>query len=361
MRIHIWTVSYGHGHNKAALLLHKEAEAMKHECVIFHPLEEGYQVLHIFSSMLYRTMLSFTPYIWRKMSQQVFPAVVRMLAQVFEKKVQEGLKADLILSVHPLLTALAGEGMKRMGSFIPLYHVATDYWQAPVANHPAVNGFFLPDIDKENRTSMNAPVFPTGIPVEKLNKRYTKKECCLEHGWDFSKPLLLVCGGGESLFPFQKVVEELKKLPTSSTIVVIEGKRKRKETIQNPKDNVHVIPFTDRFTDYLQAADVFITKAGGMTLTETTICETPTVLYAPLAGQEERNACYFVKKQAASWTFTLEAMRKKVATYIHCPFERERMKRRQRRLQRPESTKQIITAASQHALGTVLHAKINSK
>ncbi|WP_185819789.1 glycosyltransferase [Salibacterium salarium] len=360
MRIHIWTASYGHGYHKAALLLGKAAQAQQHEVIICKPLEQGHTVMHKLNKKLCSGLLSFAPGIWRKYSKQIPPVFIKKLYHVLQKPVQDGIGADLVLSVHPLLTSLAAEGKKRSASPVPLYHVATDYWQAPFLNL-SVHGFFLPDLNEKKGTSTGPPIFPTGIPTQKITKRYTKKECCLENGWNPSKPLILVDGRGEGIFSYRKVVKELKKIPTASTIVVVSGTRPWKKSKHVYGKDIHVLPLTDRFSDFLQAADVMVTKAGGMTLAEAATHETPMILFAPLAGRQEQNASYFAKQNAAFWAFTSKSMREKVKEYIRCPLERERAKRRLRRIKQPESAEQIITIAVHHASRTMLYSKINSK
>ncbi|WP_026699951.1 MGDG synthase family glycosyltransferase [Salibacterium aidingense] len=346
MRIHIWTASYGYGHIKAALLLQQELQARNHEAVICRPLENKSPLLHKWSSRGYRGVLRWFPAVWRKCCRRRLSAFISVVADHYQESIQQALNADLVLSVHPLLSAVAAEGKKKNKKpFLPLYHIATDYWDPPITHHPEVDGYFLPALPGQAPSSGTKPVFPFGLPVEPKNKPYTKKECCLEHGWDQAKPLLLVCGGGDGNFPFQKKLAELCSLPAPATIVFMTGTKKWSAKQRSARHHVITLPFTERFTDYLQAADILITKGGGMTLTEAALYETPTIIVSPLPGQEERNTAYFIKHHAAYAAFSSRSMRQETNLFMQSPFEREKMKRRLRRLQAPDSTARIIDTA----------------
>ena len=52
---------------------------------------------------------------------------------------------------------------------------------------------------------------------------------------------------------------------------------------------VRVVRFVDNVYDYMHAADVFVTKPGGLSTAEALAARKPIVLLKPLPGQEERN------------------------------------------------------------------------
>jgi processive 1,2-diacylglycerol beta-glucosyltransferase len=57
--------------------------------------------------------------------------------------------------------------------------------------------------------------------------------------------------------------------------------------------------FVDNVYDYMHAADVFVTKPGGLSTAEALVAQIPIVLCKPLPGQEERNARMLVEAGAA--------------------------------------------------------------
>ena len=57
--------------------------------------------------------------------------------------------------------------------------------------------------------------------------------------------------------------------------------------------------FVDNVYDYMHAADVLVTKPGGLTTAEALVARIPMVLSKPLPGQEERNARFLTDAGAA--------------------------------------------------------------
>ena len=62
---------------------------------------------------------------------------------------------------------------------------------------------------------------------------------------------------------------------------------------------VRVLRFVDNVYDYMHAADVLVTKPGGLSTAEALVAQVPLVLCKPLPGQEERNARVLVEAGAA--------------------------------------------------------------
>ncbi len=88
------------------------------------------------------------------------------------------------------------------------------------------------------------------------------------------------------------------------TPVVIVGKnralqRRVSEAARRAGSGVRVLGFVDDVYDWMLAADVLVTKPGGLTTSEALAAGTPMVLLRPLPGQEERNAKYLVSRGAA--------------------------------------------------------------
>lgn len=62
--------------------------------------------------------------------------------------------------------------------------------------------------------------------------------------------------------------------------------------------SVRVLGFTDRVHDWMRAADVAVTKPGGLTVAEALACGLPLVIVNPIPGQETRNSDYVLERGA---------------------------------------------------------------
>ena len=61
-----------------------------------------------------------------------------------------------------------------------------------------------------------------------------------------------------------------------------------------------VLGFTDEMPQLMQAADVVITKAGGVSLAECLACGANILIYHPLPGQEQGNTAFLQREYDAA-------------------------------------------------------------
>ena len=102
----------------------------------------------------------------------------------------------------------------------------------------------------------------------------------------------------------------------------------------------------------MAAADVLVTKAGGMTLAEAMAAEAPLLLYGSLPGQERRN-----ERFAARAGIALVARRRSDLTpllerALDEPELLEHLRTRMRRLRHPDATGRIVSAVLDRGVRT---------
>ncbi len=71
---------------------------------------------------------------------------------------------------------------------------------------------------------------------------------------------------------------------------------------------MRALRFVDNVYDYMHAADVLVTKPGGLSIAEALVAGVPLVLCKPLPGQEERNARVLVRSRSGVARSTLERL-----------------------------------------------------
>jgi processive 1,2-diacylglycerol beta-glucosyltransferase len=148
-------------------------------------------------------------------------------------------------------------------------------------------------------------IYPTGIPIDPNFDTFHGKIAAKKMlGFKEDLPLVLMAGGGLGINGLDvSFVESLSHAPLQ--LAVICGKNQSLQrnllalTHHNNLDNIKVYGFVENMWDFMEAADLIITKAGGLTLAEALARELPVVIYNPLPGQEERNAEFLLKNGAA--------------------------------------------------------------
>jgi len=103
--------------------------------------------------------------------------------------------------------------------------------------------------------------------------------------------MVLQMSGGRDVYD---IFKQLMHLETPAQIVVITGRQSdvRSELAKIPvpdRHTVKLVGFTKEMHNYLTAADVIVSKPGGLTTAESLATGTPMVIVNPIPGQETRN------------------------------------------------------------------------
>ncbi|MBI4752813.1 glycosyltransferase, partial [Candidatus Desantisbacteria bacterium] len=117
-------------------------------------------------------------------------------------------------------------------------------------------------------------------------------------------PTILVMGGNHGLGPMERIITYLNLLPQLFQIIVVTGKnislqRKLERLARQIKRPMRVYGYTHNVSELMQAADILISKPGGLTASESLCCGLPMIIVNPIPGQEERNSRYLINHGAA--------------------------------------------------------------
>jgi len=105
---------------------------------------------------------------------------------------------------------------------------------------------------------------------------------------------------------------------------------------------LRVVGYTDDVSTLLAAADLLVTKAGGMTLAEATAAEVPLLLYGSLPGQERGNERFASRAGIALVARSRGELRRRLDRALGDPDTIERMRGSLRRLGRPDAAQHIV-------------------
>ncbi|MBU1087643.1 MAG: UDP-N-acetylglucosamine 2-epimerase [Candidatus Omnitrophica bacterium] len=134
----------------------------------------------------------------------------------------------------------------------------------------------------------------TGIPIEdKFAKTTDKNQLRKKLGLELNKFTILVTSGGFGVGPIMKIVEHLDNMPRDLQIAVVCGKNKEMyEHFKTAvfKKNVQANGFINNMDEFMECADLIISKSGGLTVSESLAKDLPMLIIKPIPGQETRNA-----------------------------------------------------------------------
>jgi processive 1,2-diacylglycerol beta-glucosyltransferase len=217
---------------------------------------------------------------------------------------------DLILTTHFLIPQLLRQDhpypwLRR----IPLECVVTDYdvhrfWVSDniaryyVAHEELAGRLVAQGVSSSRITVSGIPVHPVFlVPVSEALLRQ-------KLGLDPVKPVLLVLAGGLGMPMLEKSVQELFRLGRPVQIVTVAGKndalRERLNRL-TPPPHIRLVNqgYVRNMHELLSISDLVITKPGGLTVSECLAKRRPMLLYAPIPGQEERNADFALRHHIA--------------------------------------------------------------
>ena len=270
----------------------------------------------------------------------------------------EEVKPDAVFSTHATPTGILSLYKQKYDSSLWLGVVVTDFTVHRWLVCPEVDAYFVADeklfgqIDSAAGQSETTPaIYGWGIPVrgrftEKQEPATIRREVRDRFGWSAGAFVCLLAGGGGGMLPMEEIVKSLQNEKFKDVYVVAvtghnDGLCKKLEALQKgfsktesdeSTSRLAVLGFTDEMPQLMQAADVVITKAGGVSLAECLECGANILIYHPLPGQEQGNTVFLQQEYGAAAVTDL----RQLDDYL----EREKKVSLSERLQRQNMRKQ---------------------
>jgi processive 1,2-diacylglycerol beta-glucosyltransferase len=196
----------------------------------------------------------------------------------------------------------------------------------------------------------------TGIPIHPVYSQAKDRAACLARlEVPGDRPVLLVLGGGHAVRHLEDVYRTLLKVERPLQIVVVTGRntaaRQRLQKLEPPaRHHTRILGYTEQMDDWLGAADLVVTKPGGLTVAESLARGAGMVIVHPVPGQEERNSDYLLEHGAAIKANHLPTLPLKVRELLDDPVRLLQLKANARRLARPRAAFDVV----EHSLALLL-------
>src|SRR3990170_2318250 len=354
------TASYGSGHNAAARCLAAAFErAGARATVVDHFRELVHPLFDRASRALYYAMLRRAPFLWgagyalgdwmRSDSPFTF-GVTRIGAERLAALLAR-LAPDAVVTVHATPAAALSALVARGAAVPPHTTVVTDFvahsqWIAPRIDRYCVAALEV----KHEFVARGTPgerIVVTGIPVraefaEPVNPLAARQAFGLAPG----VPVVLAMAGSQGAFGrLPDVARALGRLERPVQGVLVAGRdaglRARLERL-TAGTAVRTLGYVGEVRRLMAAADLLVSKAGGMTLAEAMAAGLPLLAYGSLPGQERRNERFAARSGIALIARSPRELAQALARALDAPALRERMRLRMSRLGRPDATARIV-------------------
>ncbi len=316
MKVAILSCNTGGGHNTAAASLAEVLAQRGHSCCICNALEfmpkttaqvisKGHNFAYRHTPKLfgmgYRFEEKYQPSLFMEQS-------IKAALPLYHELQRQ--KADAVLCVHLFPAMMMTELRQNHGVTLPTWFISTDFTCYPGVSDLDVDGICMPHQElRQSFTDAGIPshlLYATGIPVRQAFSQPMSRETARQT-LDMpgkNRVLVLACGS-MGAGPVREVAHTIAGLlHKEDLLVTICGNNQRLKQQMDAdfwhnQEQVRVVGFTKQMDLYMHAADLLITKAGGLTTAEALAAQVPLLYLDAVPGCETYNLDFMVNHGCA--------------------------------------------------------------
>lgn len=326
-RLLILSVSAGNGHVRAAQALEAAALQRLPAAEVAHLdamqfVASGFRKLYTDG---YLRLVNHHPEMWSYLhqksdstphaatSQRLRRAMERLSSGTLLRQVSQR-TPQAVLCTHFLPAELLLREQQRGRFEGPVWLQVTDFDLHNMWVVPGMAGYFAATDEVAHRMlARGLPpgrVHVTGIPVmpafsPPADAQAARAEALRPLGLDPARRCVLAVSGGAGVGGLAEAVGQMLALPGDFQVIAVAGRneaarRALEDLAASHPGQLHAVGFTDAMHRLMTAADLVVTKPGGLTVSECLALGKPMLLVSPIPGQEEHNAGYLME-QGAAW------------------------------------------------------------
>ncbi len=365
MKLLVLSVAAGAGHVRAAQAIEASARAANSAVVVTH-LDLLSLVSREFRKLYaeqYVKLVEKLPQLWsflyartdRSSRNTVLGNLKRAVERLNTRKLDAEiarLKPDAILATHFLPAELISRQKERGKSLPPLWVQVTDFDVHSLWVHPHVDRYCVACDEVAFRLAdrgvPHGRISITGIPVmPQFSEPLDRTTCAAELGIHPEKFTVLMMAGGAGVGSLDEMAARLLELPEDLQIVALAGRNaellKRLQALARKyPEKLFPQGFTTTVERIMTAADLVVTKPGGLSVSECLAKGKPMLLVSPIPGQEERNADYLLEAGAAVKAMDAPTLEFKLARLMADPRRLAAMSEAARRIATPHAGRDVL-------------------
>ncbi len=327
MKVLIFTVTTGQGHNQVANVLCDALSEKDIESVSIDAFEYITPVLKDTINRGYLVSTKRLPKVYGKGYRLVEKRDTESHDSMFAKflngilarklvKFVEDYKPDVIVCTHVFAAIMVSYVANKLDAGIRTVGIVTDftmhpYWEEAPMDYYVLASELLCNQAKKKGISEDE-IVPTGIPInprfaKKTDKQEARKILGLE-----DKTTILVMSGSMGYGKIGSMIKKLDEADFDFQILSVCGYNERLKKRIDKMEFKHKIfnyGYSDQVHMFMDAADCIVTKPGGLTTSEALAKGLPMIMANPIPGQEDRNVEFLLNNGAAfkiSSTFPID-------------------------------------------------------
>lgn len=321
-KVLIVSVKAGYGHHSTAKALTEMFKKKGVDCYMLDMFEYINHRLNNSVNKGYLLSTKYTPDAFGKVYSRLDKkdekyekySMVSVLSNMVSHKLREYIKGydpDTIIATHSF-SGMVMSYMREKGwiSCRQIIGIVTDFTIHPFWESTSLDYYVIADslltnqIEKKGISSHK--ILPFGIPVrENFSKRTAQSDARKKLGIKNMNTILFIMGS-MGFGDIEKSVRSIDKVKKDFQILCVCGNNKKikKELDKMCNENIFtknviVYGFVNNVDVMMDAADIIITKPGGLTTSEALAKNIPLILTNPIPGQEDRNMEFLVNNGVA--------------------------------------------------------------
>ena len=314
MRVLLLSCNTGEGHNACARAIAESFTAHGDGCVLR-------DALHFISGTASRLITKSDAFLFRRMpmlfrwgygvadrSETMFreDSLCSRFFALGAKGLQEEIMIggyDAVICTHPFAALMLREALRRKPLPVLSAFVATDYTCCPGVGDADLDLYFIPDKalahDFQQRGIPPERLIPSGIPIR--SRFYTKYPA--SQAPDQSRHLVLMCGslGAGPIKTLTSLLSRDNGEDFDLTVICGSNEKLRQQLERRfgHRGKLQILGYVEDMAAMLDSADVYLTKPGGISVTEAAAMAVPMVFIHAVDGCEAYNHRFFVTLGAA--------------------------------------------------------------
>ena len=358
MKVMIFSVTAGQGHNTTARVLADALTLRGHEAAIVDTFRETNRLLYLMYDKGYLLAASRLGvfYGWgyygceNRKTDSYHTSLARILYRGVAKKLSRAINEydpDVIVTTHPIGSAIIDLVKERHGFRARAVGISTDltmhpYWEDALRfDRVVVACEQLSPLAQKKGFKSNA-ILPTGIPIHpNFEKSLDKTEARRALGIPEDIPVFLVMSGSMGHGNMKKTLQTLSQMPDRFGIITVCGRNEKAfHAIEKAGSDKLLmnLGYTDKISLLMDAADAVITKPGGLTTSEALAKELPIFICDSIPGQEVRNEQFLMAHGAALLAKTPKEMKAAISLFLSSEEARKGLLQSIELLRKPRST-----------------------
>ncbi len=366
-KVLITYASAGDGHKKAAEAIYKSfLEYKDTEVISIDALNYTTRFFKFFYKRTYIVMIKRFPWLWGFFYQVLnnrfffiiaapFRAIVNHVNSMRLKEFLLNENFDIILSTHFFASYVISR-LKEQGRIsASLINVVTDYrlhlfWieknvdKYIVAAESTRQDFLKRGIGKDK-------IIALGIPVRKQFANISSQaDARRVLGLAADKFTILIMRGGLGVGPIKDILLHLQRLDIDFQVIAVCGhnsmlEQELKLVAENSEKRIKIIGFSHNVAVLMAASDIMISKAGGITVSESLSIGLPIISINPIPGQETGNADFLIRNNIGFMARNLDEINSIIDKFYRLPDKRDRLKKDIKDTGRPYAAGDIVKLA----------------